>query len=112
MKNKKNTSPKGEKKWVLVQFTAFNPFPSKELNGTLSPGEKFLDLQNRGADVLIWSLQHWVSEVIWGLKFQGPKCAIRGLKFGEGDIIWDLIFLVCHCPSHFLGIKFLSKQDS
>ena len=29
-----------------------------------------------------------------------------GFKFGVGEIIWGLIFLVCHCPSHFLSIKF------
>ena len=33
-------------------------------------------------------------------------CYISGLKFGVGEIIWSLIFLVCHCPSHFLSIKF------
>ena len=46
-----------------------------------------------------------VAEIVWGLKFQGPRCAICGLKFWEGKIIWGLIFLVCHYPSHFLGIK-------
>ena len=54
----------------------------------------------------IWSLQFGVGEILWGLKFQGPKCAIFGLKFGVGEIIWGLIFPVCHCPSHFLSIKF------
>ena len=38
-----------------------------------------------------------VGEIIWGLKFRGPKCAICGLKFRIGEIIWVLIFLVCHC---------------
>ena len=31
---------------------------------------------------------------------------IWGLQFGGGEIIWGLIFLVCHCPSLFLGVKF------
>ena len=44
-------------------------------------------------------------EIIWGLKFQSPKCAVCGLKFWEGESIWGLIFLVSHCPSHFLSIK-------
>ena len=30
-----------------------------------------------------------------------------GLKFGVGEIIWSVIFLVCHSRSHFLGIKFV-----
>ena len=45
-------------------------------------------------------------------KFRGLKCATCGLKFGEGKIIWGLVFLVCHCPSHFLSIKVFSKLDS
>ena len=32
--------------------------------------------------MLIWGLQYGVGEIIWCLKFQGPKCAICGLKFG------------------------------
>ena len=55
--------------------------------------------------MLIWCLQFWIGEIIWGLKFQGPKCAICGLKFEVGEIIGGLILLICHCPSHFLGIK-------
>ena len=55
--------------------------------------------------MLIWDPQFGVGEIIWGLKFRGPKCAICGLKFGVGEIIWGLIFLVCHYPSHFLSIK-------
>ena len=35
-----------------------------------------------------------VGEIIWGLKFRGPKCAICGLKFAVSQIIWSLIFLV------------------
>ena len=57
--------------------------------------------------MLVWCLQFGIGEIIWGLKFRGPKCAIGGLKFGVGDIIWGLIFqILCHCPSHFLNIKF------
>ena len=33
------------------------------------------------------------------------KSKICGLKFWEGEITWSLIFLVAHCPSHFLSIK-------
>ena len=33
------------------------------------------------------------------------ECTIYGLKFGVGEIIWGLIFLVYHCPSHFLNIS-------
>ena len=54
-----------------------------------------------GANVLIFG----VGEIMWDLKFQCPKCAISGLKVWEGKIIWGLIFLVTHCPSHFLSIK-------
>ena len=60
----------------------------------------------------IWSLSFAASKIIWGLKFRGPKCAICGLKFGVGKIIWGLTFPVCHWPSHFLSVKFLSKRDS
>ena len=43
-----------------------------------------LDFWNGGANVLIFG----VGEIIWGLKFQCPKCAICSLKFWEGEIIW------------------------
>ena len=26
---------------------------------------------------------------------------------GISKIIWGVIFIVCHCPSHFLSIKFV-----
>ena len=35
-------------------------------------------------------------EIIWDVKFPGPKCAICGLKFRLREIILGLIFLVCH----------------
>ena len=57
------------------------------------------------ANVLIFG----VGEIIWGLKFQSPKCGICGLKFWEGEIIWGLILLVSHCPSHFLSVKLFLK---
>ena len=62
--------------------------------------------------MLIWVLQFRVGEIIWGLKFRGSKCAICGLKSGEDIIIWGLIFLVCHHPSHFLRSSLLSKLDN
>ena len=71
----------------------------------LFTGGGLLDFKNGGANVLIWGLQFVVGQIIWGLKFRGPKCAICGLKFGVREIIWGLIFLVSHCPSHFLSIK-------
>ena len=37
--------------------------------------------------MLIWGLQLGVGEIIWGLKFRGPKCAICGLKFLAGEVI-------------------------
>ena len=43
---------------------------------------ELLDFWNGGSNVLIW-----------------------GLQFGVGKIIWDLISLVCHYPSHFPRIK-------
>ena len=52
--------------------------------------------------VCIWN----TAKLFGGLKFQSPKCATCSLKFEVGEIIWGLIFLVCHCPSHFLSIKF------
>ena len=58
--------------------------------------------------MLIWDLQFGVGGIIWGLK--GHRCTICGLKFRVGEITWGLIFLVCHCPSHFLCI-FCSKLD-
>ena len=33
--------------------------------------------------------------------------SIRVRKFRSGEIIWGLIFLLCHCPSHFLSIYFI-----
>ena len=68
---------------------------------------KLLDFWNEGPNVLIGGLQLRAGEIIWGLKFRGPKCAICGLKFGVEDIIRGMIFLVCHCPNHFLGINSL-----
>ena len=56
-------------------------------------------------NVLIWGLPFGIGEIIWGLKFRGPKYAICGLKFGVGKITWSPIFLLCHCLSHFLSIK-------
>ena len=56
--------------------------------------------------MFIWGLQFGAGKIIWGLKFRSPKCVICGLQFGVGEIIWGLIFLACHCPSHFLSIKF------
>ena len=44
------------------------------------------ELFEGGDNVLIWSLQFGLSEIVWGLKFQGPKCAICDLKFREGEI--------------------------
>ena len=59
----------------------------------------------KGANVLIFG----VGEIIFGLKFQCPKCGTCGLKFWEGEIIWGLILLVSHCPSHFLSVKLFLK---
>ena len=50
------------------------------------PGGLF-DVQNGGANVLIWGLQFGMVEIVWGLKFRGSKCAICGLKFGVVEII-------------------------
>ena len=33
------------------------------------------------------------------------RTGVLMFSFGVGEIIWGLIFLVCHCPSHFLSIK-------
>ena len=60
--------------------------------------------------MLIWGLQFGLGEIICGLKFRGPSCAICGLKFAVGEIILGLIFLVCHCPNHFFGIKFFLRN--
>ena len=48
---------------------------------------EFLHLWNERANVLIWGLQFGLSEIIWSLKFRGPKCAICDLKFGVGELI-------------------------
>ena len=58
---------------------------------------KFLK-KDLGANVLIWGRRNFL-----GLKFRDPSCAICSLKFAVDKIIWGLIFLVCHCPSHFLS---------
>ena len=47
---------------------------------------------------------------LFGVKISRHKCVICGLKFGVGEIIWGLIFLVWHCPSHFLSIKFCFRS--
>ena len=52
--------------------------------------------------MFIWGLQFGLGEIICGLKFRGSSCAICGLKSAVGEIILGLIFLVCHCPNHFL----------
>ena len=59
--------------------------------------------------MLIWGLQLGVRKIFWDLKLRDPRCAICGMKFGVGEIILGLIFLVCHCPSHFPGIKLFFK---
>ena len=41
-----------------------------------------LDVWNEGANVLIWDLSFGTGEIIWDLKFRGPKCAICGLNLG------------------------------
>ena len=47
-----------------------------------------------------------------GSEFPCPKSPVCGLTFGVGEIIWGLIFLVCHCPSHFLSIKVYFELES
>ena len=38
--------------------------------------------------VLIWDMQFGLGEIIWGLKFRDPKCAICGLKiWGRQDYL-------------------------
>ena len=39
--------------------------------------------------------------LIWGLPF-----GVGEVICGVGEITWSVIFLVCHCPSHFLSVKF------
>ena len=56
---------------------------------------------------VIWGWRNYLGSKISGL---GPKCTICCLKFGVGKVIWGLIFLVCHCPNHFLGIKFFFRN--
>ena len=58
--------------------------------GPLKPKGGLLDFWNLSANVLLWDLQFEPGEIIWGLKFRGPKCAICGLKFGVGEIIRSL----------------------
>ena len=77
----------------------------QSLQTVIFPWGGLLDSWNGGVNVLIWGLQFWGGEIIWGLKFRGPKCVICGLKFGVGEIIWGLIFLTCHCPGQLSGIK-------
>ena len=56
-----------------------------------------LDFWNDDADVFILGRPNYLG--------CGNKSAICALKFGVSLIIWGLIFLVCHDPSHFLSIK-------
>ena len=51
--------------------------------------------------MLIWGRRIFLE----GLKFRGSKSAVCGLKFRVDEIILGLIFLVCHCPNHFLSMK-------
>ena len=129
-KNKVLTSPEIEVRPVVMSAAVFSQNLCKSdllesvtcylmssltrpnLSASYGPRRELLDFWNGGANVLIWGLSFGASEIIWGLKFRGPKCAICGLKSGVGKIIWGLIFPVCHCPSHFLSIKFFSKLDS
>ena len=83
------------------------PTRTLKISADIIPRGELLDVLNGGANVLIWGLKFGVGEIIWGLKFQDPKCAICGLKSRVDKIIWGLIFLVRHCPSHFLSIKFV-----
>ena len=47
---------------------------------------ELLDFWNGGANVLLWCRKFWVSKIIQGLKFLGPKSAICGLEFwGKRD---------------------------
>ena len=75
-------------------------------------GGNSLTFEKGVLNVLIWGLNIEVGEIIWGLKFRRPKFAFSCLKFGVGEIIRGQLFIVCHCPSHFLSIKFFSKLDS
>ena len=46
-----------------------------------------------------------VGEIIWGLKFKSSQmCHLWSGILGRRDYL-GLIFLVSHCPSHFLSIK-------
>ena len=55
--------------------------------------------------MLIWGLQFREGEIMQSPKFSGSRCAVCGLKVEEGELISVLIFLACHCSSHFLSIK-------
>ena len=41
-----------------------------------------INFWNGGANVLIRGLQFGEGEIIWSLKFRGPKSNVYGLKFG------------------------------
>ena len=48
------------------------------------------------------------AEIIWGLKFCGPKCAYLVQKFKAGDIIRGLIFL---CPQKLIFRQKISDEQ-
>ena len=83
---------------LRAMFTALRPYSVH--TPMYGPGGQVLVFLNGADYVLIWGRRNYL-----GSEFRDPKCAICGLKFGVGEIIWDLIFLVYRCPSQFLRIK-------
>ena len=53
-------------------------------------GGEYLDFWNRGANnVLTWGGQNF----LWSKISRSQRCHLQVLKFGVGEIFWDLAFL-------------------
>ena len=63
-----------------------NRWTNGESNGqhknSSTQGENSLTFATGAANVLIWGLQFGVGEIVWGMKFRGPKGAVCGLNLG------------------------------
>ena len=76
--------------WHIIQCTRIVKIYTLRISKIRTveiPRGELLDFWNGAANVFIWSLKFGEGEIIWDLKLQGPICTICGLKFGVGEII-------------------------
>ena len=65
-----------------------------------TPGGELLDFWNGGANVLI-GVCNLGKAKLFGSKTSGSEKCRMWSEIWSNKIIWGLIFLACHCPSHF-----------